>query len=58
MGDVATQTKAQYCTECNNVNAAAETESVYPYPGRSVNKPVEVRASIETATDGSDANRY
>ena len=51
MGDVATETKARYCTECQYVNVGATwTESVYTYPGRSDDMLAEGEAQLEAAT--------
>ena len=52
VGDVAKQTKAQYCTKCYNVNAEATwMESGYAYPERSGDKLAEIWENIKAGTD-------
>ena len=59
MGDAATEAKAPYCTEYQNVNAEATwTERVCTYPGRSDDMLAEGGAQPEAATTCSDTGRY
>ncbi len=58
MGDVAKETKAQYCTEHINVNEEATwIESEWTYPERSDSKLTEVWANAEVTNHCSDVMR-